>query len=283
LKILIKPKKSLGQNFLVDRRVTERIIAAVSPLRSDVVIEIGPGTGALTKSLVERSGTVVAVELDERLAKEIKQNVAAENLIIVRGDALAVNWNELVDEAVASLGSAGLDAHASRRVRVVANLPYYISTAIIERLIGLRRRLSDMTLMLQDEVVERIVSGPGRREYGYLSILVQFYCEARKLFEVAPSAFKPAPKVRSAVIRLTVRERAAVEVDDEERFFALVKAAFAQRRKTILNNLKAGAVALGLKRDLAEALERAGIDPRRRAETLSLQDFGLLYAALFSD
>ncbi|HKP12039.1 MAG TPA: rRNA adenine dimethyltransferase family protein, partial [Blastocatellia bacterium] len=163
-----------------------------------------------------------------------------------------------------------------------ANLPYYISTAIIERLMALGKRVTDMTLMLQSEVVERITSPPGGREYGYLSVLVQYHCQASKLFDVPPSAFRPQPKVQSAILRLSVRERPAVGVSDEARFFALVRAAFAQRRKTIANNLKAARHALGLTVEISAALEQAGIQPQRRAETLALDDFAALHHALFN-
>ena len=150
-------------------------------------------------------------------------------------------------------------------------------------MIGLGNLIYDMTLMLQDEVVERIASGPGTKEYGYLSVLVQFYCEARKLFVVPPDAFKPAPRVNSAIVHLKVRDNPLARVADERRFFAIVKAAFAQRRKTILNNMKAAAPVLGIQRPLAESLERAGIDPRRRAETLTIEEFAAVDNALFDE
>jgi len=169
-------------------------------------------------------------------------------------------------------------------VRVVANLPYYISTVIIERLLELTsRQLADMTLMLQKEVVDRITSSPGGRDYGSLSVLVQYRCEATKLFEVPSSAFKPPPKVKSAVVRLRMLEQPAVIVADEPRFFGLVRAAFAHRRKTIANNLKAAASTLGFSSTIERALSRARIESRRRAETLSLQEFCALDSMLYSD
>lgn len=228
--------------------------------------------GALTAMLVERAGRVIAIEIDPRLAAEIRSAITAENFSLVEADALAVDWDELLNNA----GDSG-------RIRVVANLPYYISTPILQTLLRHHDRIFDMTLMLQDEVVERITSGPGGREYGYLSVLTQYYCEARKLFEVPPSAFKPAPKVWSAIVRLIVRDKPPVAVADEGQFFALVRAAFAQRRKTIANNLKAAARTLGFVEGVTVALERANIDPRRRAETLSLEDFARLYQALYED
>ncbi len=277
---MIKAKKSLGQNFLTDQRVARRIIDAVSPLPTDIVIEIGPGTGALTRMLVERSGHVEAVEIDARLADTLQRSLKADNLSIVAADALALDWQELITEAKSKLGFPGAADQNRTRVRIVANLPYYISTPIIERLLSVGRSVFDMTVMLQKEVADRISTGPGSREYGYLSVMVQYYCIATKLFEVSPSAFTPVPRVQSAVVRLTVRERPAVEVLDEARFFALVRAAFAQRRKTILNNLKAAARSLQFTEALESALEAASVAPQRRAETLSLEEFAALSWAL---
>ncbi len=278
---LIKAKKSLGQNFLTDQRVARRIIDAVSPLKTDIVVEIGPGTGALTRMLVGRSGQVEAVEIDARLADALRRSLNADNLSIVAADALVLDWGELIIDAKAKLGIPGPADQDRRRVRIVANLPYYISTPIIERMLSVGRSVFDMTLMLQKEVADRITTGPGSKEYGYLSVMVQYYCIATKLFEVPPSAFTPVPGVQSAVIKLTVRERPAVEVSDEAKFFALVRAAFAQRRKTILNNLKAAAQSLEFRETLESALEAASIEPRRRAETLSLAEFAELCKALY--
>jgi 16S rRNA (adenine1518-N6/adenine1519-N6)-dimethyltransferase len=197
--------------------------------------------------------------------------VSARNLSLVNADVLKLDWERTIEDARSRIVDV-----ASTRVRVVANLPYYISTPIIERLLSPGRGLFDMTLMLQREVADRIVSEPGNKAYGYLSVMVQYYSLASKLFDVPPSAFTPSPKIWSSVVRLVVRERPAVEVADEAKFFALVRAAFAQRRKTIRNNLKAAATALGFRGSVESALEAASIDPRRRAETLSLVEFAEL-------
>jgi 16S rRNA (adenine1518-N6/adenine1519-N6)-dimethyltransferase len=275
---LIKAKKGLGQNFLTDQWVARRIIDAVSPRATDIVIEIGPGTGALTRMLVDASGYVEAVEIDAGLADELRRSMTATNVNIVIGDALSLDWETLITQRKAVFHPGD---QRRTRVRVVANLPYYISTPIIERLLALGSSVFDMTLMLQKEVAERIISGPGGKEYGALSVMVQYYCIATKLFDVPPSAFTPAPKVQSAVIRLSVRERPVVQVTDEAEFFGLVRASFAQRRKTILNNLKAAAQAREFTQAPDSALEAACVAPKRRAETLSIEEFASLFRALF--
>lgn len=275
---MITAKKSLGQNFLADRQVARRIVASVAPSPRDLIVEIGPGTGALTGLLAEAGGYLAAIEIDRRLIEELRQQFASDRVAFIEGDALELNWGELLDSAIEAWREV-TQLEGEPRVRVVANLPYYISTPIIERLMSLGGRLFDMTLMLQSEVVERIASPPGSRQYGYLSVLVQYHCEAAKLFDVPAAAFRPRPKVESAILRLVVRDQPAIGVDDEGRFFALVRAAFAQRRKTIANNLKAARRALGFTDEIAPTLEGAGIDPRRRAETLSLDEFANLYHA----
>jgi 16S rRNA (adenine1518-N6/adenine1519-N6)-dimethyltransferase len=276
---LITAKKSLGQNFLADRQIARRIVESVRPQPGDLIVEIGPGTGALTSLLMEASGYLLAIEIDRRLIEALRRTLPADRVAIIEADAMAVNWDVLLDSASRSWRAA-THTDGTPRIRVVANLPYYISTAIIERLMGLGQRIFDMTLMLQSEVVGRVTSPPGSREYGYLSVLVQYHCHAAKLFDVPPGAFHPRPKVQSAILRLVVGERPAVDVTDEAKFFALVRAAFAQRRKTIANNLKAARHALGLTDEIAVTLERAGIDPQRRAETVSLDEFAALFLAL---
>lgn len=274
---MIRAKKSLGQNFLTDPRVAQRIVDAASPLKSDIVIEIGPGTGALTRLLIPRSGFVEAIELDERLAMDLRRKLSAQNLEIRVADALITDWTDLIASAKNKLESTDRN---ETRIRVIANLPYYISTPILEKLLSLGRSIFDMTLMLQREVADRISEGPGGKEYGALSVIVQYRCVASKLFDVPPTAFTPVPKVYSAVVHLTLREHPAVVVPDEAQFFSLVRAAFAQRRKTILNNLKAAAPVSHFKKPLEVALEAASVSPQRRAETLSVAEFAELTKAL---
>jgi 16S rRNA (adenine1518-N6/adenine1519-N6)-dimethyltransferase len=294
-------KKSLGQHFLTDERVVDRIIKSVSPQPNDVIVEIGPGRGALTRPLGVNCRFVLAVEADGELAERLAAEIASERIRIVHGDALKVDWKTLIESACDDLQRLDPKVGGHIRVRVVANLPYYISTPILQRLISLRNLIYDMTLMLQNEVIDRMASEPGGREYGYLSVLCQVYCEVEKLFKVSPAAFAPAPEVWSAVVRLQVRQQALVALDDEARFLLLVRSAFAQRRKTILNNLKAAVPALSARADSGSpmtdveakasamridpvaALTLAGIDPRRRAETLSIKDFDALYRSLYKE
>ena len=232
---------------------------------------------------MDRSGFVVAVEVDARLTELLRREITADNLSIVKADALSLNWNGLIDEARSKLLVPLSNESDLIRVRVVANLPYYISTPIIERLLSVAERLFDMTLMLQKEVADRITSGPGGRDYGYLSVLVQYHSIATKLFEVPPAAFTPAPKVQSAVIKLRMRAQPPVKVANERRFFKLVQMCFAQRRKTILNNLKAAVAASAFTTDVEAALEAASVSSQRRAETLSLEEFAALCESLYRD
>lgn len=258
-------KKSLGQNFLVGDHYPKRIVASVAPKPDETILEIGPGHGALTEFLIASGARVIAIELDRDLIPKLREKFStAENFQLVEADALKVKISEIIKPAAT--------------VRVVANLPYYISTAILQHLLTQRTSITEMTLMLQSEVVTRITATPGGRDYGYLSALVQFYCEAHKLFDVPAGAFRPIPKVTSSMMRLRVREKPAAEVSDEKYFVALISSLFAQRRKTISNNLRAarGRLHLGDDESIADALAAAELDGRRRGETLSLQEMAQL-------
>jgi 16S rRNA (adenine1518-N6/adenine1519-N6)-dimethyltransferase len=278
---LIKAKKSLGQNFLNDVLIIQRITQSVYAKNTDIIFEIGPGTGALTRLLVKQSGLVVAVELDTRLIERLQKEIIKDNFTLVEADALIIDWNALLDSAIERWRILHAGIKDQPRLRIVANLPYYISTTIIERLLTINHRLFDMTLMLQEEVVDRIASQPGSKDYGYLSVFVQYFCEADKLFTVPPTAFSPVPKVHSAIIKLTSRKQPVIDIKDRGKFFALIRAAFAQRRKTILNNLKAAAAISHFDELPDKALQNCGLDAMRRAETFSLKDFAALYHSLF--
>lgn len=268
---MLRAKKSLGQNFLVDGRVIERIVRAVAPRADETLVEIGPGRGALTESLLESAGRLVAIEFDRDLAALLREQFAVhENFSLIEGDALTIDLCEAIAPAT--------------HTRVVANLPYYISTAILQRLLEQRACLTEMVLMLQREVVERLTAAPATSERGYLSVLVEAYADVEKLFDVAPEAFRPVPKVRSTVIRVRVRPRIAVEVTDEHLLLQLVSAGFAQRRKTIFNNLRhAPAGMRQLVEDAGGAqhlLTASGIEASRRAETLTLEEWARLSNSL---
>ena len=264
------PSKRLGQHFLRDQRTIHRIIDALAPQAGETIIEIGPGTGALTSVLVERAGRVVAVEFDNKLAPLLQERLGSfENFKLVMGDALTVDFCKEI-----------LPAHSAR---LVANLPYNISTAILQRLIAQRACLDEMVLMLQREVVERVLAPPGTSDRGYISVLVEAYCEAEKLFDVAPGAFRPPPKVWSSVMRLKFRPRINTEITDEGLLWEVVSAGFAQKRKTILNNLRhaSGRLQEVLKRNggASIVLFKAGIDLKRRAETLTVEEWARITQA----
>jgi 16S rRNA (adenine1518-N6/adenine1519-N6)-dimethyltransferase len=259
------PSKRLGQHFLRDRRTIQRIIEALAPKRDETIVEIGPGTGALTSALVESAGRVVAVEFDRKLAPLLNESFREfPNFKLVMADALTVDFCAEIEPA--------------RKARLVANLPYNISTAILQRLIVQRACLEEMVLMLQREVVERVLAAAGTSDRGFISVLVEAYCETEKLFDVAPGAFRPPPKVWSSVMRLRFRPRINANVADESLLWETVSAGFAQKRKTILNNLRhsTGRLQETLKRNggASIVLCKAGVDLQRRAETLTIEEWG---------
>lgn len=245
-------RKHLGQNFLFDPSILLNIIRSADLSDMDTVVEIGPGPGRLTRLLSERVKKVIAIELDpylyNKLTKELKD---LSNIDLVLGDALKFPFERL------------------DHFKVVANIPYYITTPIIFRLIDARKSVESMTLTIQKEVAERIVAGPGTKDYGVLSIMVQFRAEPELKFIIPKEAFKPVPKVDSAVIHMKLRREPAVSVQDEALFTRVVKTAFSQRRKTLSNSLSAF-------KNIKDILLQAGIDPQRRPETLSLAEFASL-------
>lgn len=268
---LSNPKRRFGQNFLIDNHVIERIIAAVNPLPRETIIEIGPGRGALTKRLVPRGARVVAIEFDRDLAPRLRDEFRQhENFVLVEADALQTNFCEAIQPA--------------QSARVVANLPYNVGTAILQKLIEQRACISEMTLMLQREVADRITAPADSLDRGYLSVVVEAYCEAEKLFDVSPQAFRPVPKVVSTVVRLRVRQKIAADVKDENLLWQVVSAGFAHPRKTILNNLREAQEPvqdLLKKRGGASiVLCDAAIPALRRAETLALEEWALLANAM---
>jgi 16S rRNA (adenine1518-N6/adenine1519-N6)-dimethyltransferase len=265
------PKRRFGQNFLVDKNVVSRILDAVQPKSDETIIEIGPGRGALTAGLLKSGARVVAIEFDRDLVPPLREQfIDSSNLTLIEADALTVDFGRLVPPAPAA--------------RVVANLPYNIGTAILQRLIEQRACISEMFLMLQREVAERITATTDSPERGYFSVFVEAYCEAEKLFDVPARAFRPVPKVVSTVVCLRVRERIAADVQDESLLWQVVSAGFAHPRKTILNNLReapAPIQELLAKRGGASiVLCDAGIPPLRRAESLAIEEWAILVNAV---
>ena len=265
------PKRRFGQNFLVDKNVVSRILDAVQPKSDETIIEIGPGRGALTGRLLETGARVVAIEFDRDLISQLREQFAGySNFTLIEADALSVDFCRLVQPA--------------RAARVVANLPYNIGTAILQRLIEQRACITEMFLMLQREVADRITATTDSPERGYLSVFVEAYCEAEKFFDVPARAFRPVPKVVSTVVRLRVRERIAADVQDESLLWQVVSAGFAHPRKTILNNLREAPAPIQdllTKRGGASiVLCDAGIPPLRRAETLSIEEWAMLVNAI---
>lgn len=261
-------KKSLGQNFLVDPNILHNITIHARLTKETGVIEIGPGIGALTEHLARTSKKVVAFEIDQRLLPILEDTLSPyDNIHILNEDILKADLSSVMREQFTD----------SKDVMVVANLPYYVTTPIILKLLEEKLPIRGIVVMLQKEVADRIAAEPGTKEYGSLSIAIQYYTTAETVMIVPRTVFMPQPNVDSAVIRLTLREEPSVTVKDEAFFFQVVKMSFAQRRKTILNNLSNG-LPNGKKQKatIKQALEQANIDPKRRGETLSIQEFGLL-------
>lgn len=266
------PNRTLGQNFLTDKNALDRIIALADLQSDDFVLEIGPGLGALTCRLVQNAGHVVAIEKDKILAQflpsqfsQFNQNIARFSLI--EGDALDANWDAL--------------SLPNENVKVVANLPYSISKPFLRLVYETwRPHLQSATLMLQKEVAQRLVAAPSTPNYGPMAIMAALYGQTKIAFNLAPGAFWPPPEVSSSVVQIRLLETPSIELEDEKFFWQVVRAAFGQRRKQLINTLRA---AVPDKEALQSALKNSNIDPQRRGETLSLQEFALLSKNLKSD
>ena len=251
--------KSLGQNFLVDQNIVRDIVKGAEVSKEDYVIEIGPGVGTLTRELLKEAASVTAIELDDKLLPILKEELKEyENFHLIHGDATKVQ----------------LDAvYPGKEIKLVANLPYYVTTPIITKILNDKVAFSSLTIMIQKEVAERMDAVPGTKDYGSLSVLVQYYCDTKIVRSVPPESFIPRPKVDSTVIRLTKLEKPRAHVEDEALFFKIVRMVFTMRRKTLSNNLKS----LGYTREfIEEVLEAAGIDLKARGETLSVEKFAEL-------
>lgn len=255
--------KSLGQNFLINEEVLEKMIVNSEIDAASNVLEIGPGFGTLTQRLCMHAKKVVSVEIDSTVIPILKENVSEfDNIKIINKDIMKTDISKLIN-----------DEFGNEKVKVAANLPYYITTPIIMALIEPGLPVTDLTVMIQKEVAERIGAKPGNKSYGALTVAVNFYAEPEIICTVAPSSFMPQPKVSSAVIRLKMRDKPAVEVKSTEKFFNVVRASFGQRRKTLLNALANSNLLNITKDETKRILNRAGIDEKRRGETLSMREF----------
>ena len=252
--------KSLGQNFLTDKSIIDEIIEGADIGPEDTVIEIGPGIGVITREAARMAKRVIAVERDKNLIPILDETLAGlDNVKIINEDILKLDTKKLVS------------GENPENVKIMGNLPYYITTPIIMKLLEEGVKAESITIMMQKEVADRIRALPGTKAYGALSVAVQYYCTAEKILDVPRSAFVPQPNVDSAVLRLFMRREKPAALTDEKLFFKCVKAGFSQRRKTLLNSMQ---VLKGTERDLIrDSLEAAGIDPARRAETLTIEEF----------
>ncbi|MEO3947923.1 16S rRNA (adenine(1518)-N(6)/adenine(1519)-N(6))-dimethyltransferase RsmA [Gorillibacterium sp. CAU 1737] len=267
----ITMKKSLGQNFLIDRNVLAKIVGAAKLNTERGALEIGPGIGALTEQLARTAKKVTAIEIDQRLLPVLEETLEDyPNVKVVHGDVLKLDLARLMEE----------EFGGCEEVSVVANLPYYVTTPIIMKLLEEKLPLANIVVMIQKEVAERMAASPGTKDYGSLSVAVQYYCEPELVTIVPHTVFIPQPQVDSAVIRLALRKEPPVTVTDERFYFEVVQAAFAQRRKTLGNNLLARFFGKEGREEMTQLLAKLDIDPGRRGETLSLEEFAKLANAL---
>ena len=263
-------QKKFGQNFLIDTHVLEKIISAANITKEDMVLEIGPGIGTMTQYLAEAAGKVIAVEIDRNLIPILSETLGSyENVTVINEDVMKLDIAELAERE-----------NGGRPIKVVANLPYYITTPIIMGLFEKHVPLESITVMVQKEVAERMQTGPGNKDYGALSLAVQYYAEPYIVANVPPNCFMPRPKVGSAVIRLTCHEKPPVEVRDEKLMFDIIRASFNQRRKTLVNGLNNSPVLDFSKEEILQAVESLGKGAGVRGEALSLEEFAALSNAL---
>ncbi|WLD93454.1 16S rRNA (adenine(1518)-N(6)/adenine(1519)-N(6))-dimethyltransferase RsmA [Alkalihalobacillus sp. AL-G] len=266
-KFNFKFKKSLGQNFLIDQNILNKIVDSAKVTSKSGVIEIGPGIGALTEHLAKRAQKVVAFEIDQRLIPILNETLQDySNVKIIHSDVLEANVDQVIKDELDEVED----------LVVVANLPYYVTTPIIMKLLTEKLPIRSIVVMIQKEVAERMAAQPGTKDYGSLSIAVQYYAKPKTEVKVPKTVFVPQPNVDSSVISLNLREAAPVEVKDEDFFFKVVRSSFAQRRKTLLNNLQNNLFTKEQKPQIEAALEEIEIDGRRRGESLSIEEFAIL-------
>lgn len=259
----IKPNKSLGQNFLINSEVVENIVQSSDITKDDMVIEIGPGLGVLTKYLLEKAKKVVCIELDTKMVKILQDRFSEyDNIEIINTDVLKINLNEIIEKNKGEI----------RKVKVVANLPYYITTPIIMKLIEDRLDIESITVMIQKEVADRLIEIPGGKNTGAITYTVYYYCTSKKIMEVPNTSFIPEPEVTSEIIKMDLRYKPVVDVENPQIMFRIIKSAFMQRRKTLLNALVNTGV-FKSKEEGAEILRKLNLREDIRAEKLTIEDF----------
>lgn len=259
----ISANKKLGQNFLIDDNIINEIIDSSNVNKNDLIIEIGPGLGTLTAKLLENAGKVIAIELDDRMIKILSDRFKLyDNFTLIHNDVLKIDLNQIIKENIENLDN----------VKVVANLPYYITTPIIMKLLEDRVNIQSITVMVQKEVAERITATPGDKLSGAITYSIDYYAEAKEVVFVSKECFMPSPEVDSEVIKLTLRDKPKVNVVNEELFFKIIKASFSQRRKTLLNGLANSGI-INNKEKLKEILEDMGLNLEIRGEKLSIEQF----------
>lgn len=268
-KYKIKANKNLGQNFLIDDMALQDIANGAEICEDDLVIEIGPGLGSLTELLLEKAKKVICIELDKKMVKILRDRfIAYKNLEIINEDVLRINLNELIKEEKENDSSI-------KSVKVVANLPYYITTPIIMKLVENDLDIKSITVMIQKEVAERLIAIPGTKETGAITYTMYYYCEGKKIREVENTCFIPEPEVTSEVINLKLRENPAVQVKDKKVMFKIIKSAYMQRRKTLINSLTSVGVFKN-KEDGIQALKKLGLKEDIRPENMKIEDFAKL-------
>ena len=261
----IKANKSLGQNFLVNGEVVENIINCSKITQNDMVIEIGPGLGVLTKYLLEKAGKVLCIELDPKMVEILEDRFKFySNFEILNEDVLKVDLNEIIRKNKMS--------DNIKNVKIVANLPYYITTPIVMKLLEERLDIESITIMIQKEVADRLIEIPSQKNTGAITYTVYYYCESEKIMEVTNSSFIPEPEVTSEVIKMNIRKKPAVEIDNPKVMFMIIKSAFMQRRKTLLNALT-NAQVFSSKQEGENILKQIGLEPNVRAENLTIQNY----------
>jgi len=261
----ITANKSLGQNFLINDEAVKRIVDGAKISKEDLVIEIGPGLGTLTKELLEKSGKVIAIELDKRMIEILTDRFKLyNNFELINEDILKVDLNELIEK--------NLNENGLKQAKIVANLPYYITTPIIMKLLEEKLNIESITVMIQKEVADRLIEIPGGKNTGAITYSVYYYATSEDIMIVEPNSFIPEPAVESKVIKLNIRKEKAIKVSDEKLMFKIIKYAFMQRRKTLVNALEKTDI-FSSKTDIIEILKKLGINDKIRGEALSLEDY----------